>query len=141
MQDYTRNDVATAISLVGTLTAIALALSLGPKELSDFGLNGFWLVFISEPSAWIAGKLCGSMFGHQGLGGWVLAAIGALLSTVAGAMIAGTFVFPGLGTMFAPLILFAVGVEEPMIWITWLICMTGLQIILLKSVDNAVDAD
>lgn len=128
-----KNDIAIAIGLIGTITAIALAMSVHPSVLSDVWINRLGMVILAGPSAWLAGLLFGSLFGHQGYLGWLLAFIGACLCTVTGAMIAGTLVFPGIGTLVAPLVLYSEGTRHPLILISWLICMGGLHLILIKS--------
>ena len=135
MQTYTRNDVALAISLVGIITAIALVCFGDTRDLDYVWIGRIGVVILAGPGAYFAGLLCGPMFGIPGKWGWLAAAIGAAMSTICGAMIAGTFAVPLLGTFIAPLVLIAEGLHQPLIALIWCASMIGLQVILLKSVD------
>ena len=108
-----RRTIAVGIGLVGILTAAALVLFGDTRVLNDTWTGEIGVVIIAGPSAGLAGLVCGGMFGHPHLQGWVLAFMGACLSTLLGAAIAGTFVLPLIGSVIAPTALLDQAIANP----------------------------
>jgi hypothetical protein len=128
-----RKDVAVGFGLVGLLTALAL-VAFGDTRILDATWTGqIGVVIIAGPSAWLAGMACGWMFGRPKAEGWVLAFLGACLSTMLGAAIGGNIVFPILGTIMAPSAILDEAIAHPMIIIVWLALMASMHVILLKT--------
>lgn len=133
MQRPKRSDIALLFGLIGILTALALVFFGNTDELSYVWVGKAGVVVLAGPSAWLAGLACGGLFGHPGPSGWGAAALGAVMSTILGAGIAGTFVVPVLGTIVAPIALIEEAMFRPVILIAWGLLMTGLHILVLKS--------
>ncbi|KAG1713588.1 hypothetical protein GQR58_002053 [Nymphon striatum] len=133
-----RSDIALTIGLCGSLSAVALIIFGDTAALDETWINHFGLVFFAGIGAWLSGLLVGGMFGHSGWQGWIVAAIGAVLATQLGALIAGTFVLPVFGSLMAPIILTTEAIDHPSLLITWAVIMSGLHILVLKSVGERV---
>ena len=127
------DNTAAALGLIGMLTAIVLTFTIEPDAVSYLWFGWGGLIPLAGVSAWLAGRLCGPMFGHAGAAGWLFALVGAILSTTAGTMIAGTFVSPFLGTILAPLVVFAEILQTPFLALCWCSAMVALQ---LWAVEN-----
>lgn len=99
-------DIATAVGLIGMLSATALVVFGDTHDLDSTWISPIGVIFLAGPSGWVAGLIFGGLFGLPGPWGWAALALGAVLPTFLGAAIAGTFVVPLLGTMIAPFELF-----------------------------------
>ena len=126
-------DIATAIGLIGMLSATALVVFGDTHDLDSKWISPIGVIFLAGPRAWVAGLIFGGLFGLPGPWGWATLALGAVLSTFLGAAIAGTFVVPLLGTMIAPFELFEQMIQHPMMLVVWLGLMAGVHVLILKS--------
>jgi len=127
------SDIALTISIIGALSAVALIVFGDTSALNEVWVNRYGLVVVAGVGAWCSGLACGGLFGHPGFIGWVLLALGAVVSTLLGAAIAGTVIIPAFGTLMAPVILVEEGFANPMMLICWAIMMVGIHIVILKS--------
>jgi len=128
-----RSDVAGAIGILGGLCGVALIAFGDISALEYLWVNEVGLVFLAAIGAWAAGWVFAPLFGTDGWAGWVLALAGAILVTGLGSAIAGTLVFPPLGTVVAPLVLVNQAFEFPMLLLSWATLMSGLHLLVLKS--------
>ena len=127
------DNTAAALGVIGMITAGVIVLTMGThdEDVLWFGRGG--LIVVAGCSAWLAGRLCGGLFGHSGWLGWLKAAFGAFLSTICGAMIGGTFVMPLVGTLFAPLVVVGWIVFVPTLTICWSVAMIALHLWALEA--------
>lgn len=133
MPFYKRSNIAVAFGIIAMLTATALVLFGDVRDLRYVWVNKTGLVLVAGPSGWLAGLLCGGLFGSRGGWGWLGASLGAVLSTVMGSIIAGSILLPVIGTMVAPLIMAAEIMQGPAIAIVWVLGMGAIHLMILKS--------
>ena len=111
---------AALIGIGGGLCAASLfvAARLGVGQAVTF--QPVLVVPLAGAGAWLAGLVVYRFFGHPGRRGWVWAGLGYVLATGLGAAVAGTGLYPGVGTLTAPLILAVVIATSPVNLPVWL---------------------
>lgn len=132
MPTQTQTNIATTVGLAGIACALLLVALGDTRDLSHVWGNECVVVALAGPSAWVAGLVVSGGLGHRGAGGVVTSYLAGALATLLGAMIAGTFLAPGLGTLFAPTILFLNFINAPLLGFGWIICIAALHHAALK---------
>lgn len=69
-------DIATAIGLIGMLSATALVVFGDTHDLDSTWISPIGVIFLAGPSAWVAGLIFGGLFGLLGPWGWAALALG-----------------------------------------------------------------
>lgn len=123
MRSEDRLALISAFGCAGFLCAAALIVFGGTRELQHVNATDLLLFIVSGPSAAVGGAICIGLFGHSGGRGWFYAGVGAICSTLLGAMLGGTIVAPVLGALFAPLVLFGNLVIYPAAGLVWFVSM------------------
>jgi hypothetical protein len=59
-------DIATAIGLIGMLSATALVVFGDTHDLDSTWISPIGVIFLAGPSAWVAGLIFGGLFGLSG---------------------------------------------------------------------------
>ena len=132
MPSQTRQYIAIAVGLAGVACALLLVMIGDTRDLRFVWGDAFVVVLLAGPSAWIAGFAVAGGLGHDGAGGWVMSYVASILATLMGAMIAGTFLLPGLGTLFAPATLIANFLATPPLGVAWAAIIAALHYFSMK---------
>ena len=79
MPSNTRFFIAIGFGCAGLVCALALAAFGETGDLRAVNARDIHMIAVSGPSAFLAGLICASLFGHPNGFGWFLAGCGALL--------------------------------------------------------------
>ncbi|KAA9007909.1 hypothetical protein [Histidinibacterium aquaticum] len=94
-----------------------------PGLLTGMSLYHWWVVISGAVGAAGGLYLSGEALGHPGKSGWSKAAWGALVTSFAGSLIAGTLALPLYGTMFGPFSLAVTLAGSPLLAVLWFGCL------------------
>jgi hypothetical protein len=114
------------------LSALMMGLAGGSTGLAmqgPFGDGIGGLAIFAFIGALPGGLAVGWAFGHDGWRGWIRALLGGVLATGLGAAIAGTLLWPGQGTIIAPVAVARAIVTQRNVLAVWLGSMILAQIV------------
>lgn len=126
--------IAIACGVVGVLCATAI---FAPPEVTgpypQISAATLWFLGAAGLGAFLAGMAIAPMFGTAAdIKGWAVALLGALVTTALGSALGGTFVFPGAGTLFAPVIVFTQMWDRAILLLSWAIGMAAVNLYALR---------
>lgn len=126
---------ATHRLLAASLTAVAGAAVMVAISLPTQPLNPMF-VLAAAAGAFLAGLASARFFGHPGRNGHLMGAAAAVLTTLAGAGIAGFGIgliggFPLQGALVAAAFVAAQVATTPHALVVWLIAMTAVHLVML----------
>lgn len=113
---------ALLIACCGAAVMVTIMLE-GPIKLH--------LVLAATVGAAISGNLCGELFGRPGKRGAGMAAFGAVLATLLGAVFAGLLLSPAGGpiaVVAAPTFVAMSLLASPLVLLVWLVAMSGVHL-------------
>ncbi|MBI1418551.1 MAG: hypothetical protein GC146_15150 [Limimaricola sp.] len=85
------------------------------------GLFSLWGAASGAVGGWVALRLSAHRLGHPGLPGTLRALGGIITISFIAALIAGTMILPGYGTMFGPFSLAMTLIGSPIVAVLWLL--------------------
>lgn len=120
--------VAALVGALGWVTAVLMVVANRGDPGAPFlpGRNG-GLHAVATIGATLAGIATAWAFGCPGPRGWALAWLGGALATALGAALAGTLMWPGLGTMMGPLAVAEYLWRYPLVTLGWALGIAGLH--------------
>jgi len=129
-------------ALTGLLTMIAFILSDCNRSFQSCIASGDELLIPATIGAGLAGAVFFTMFGRIGRNGWLLAAVGAVLTTGVGAMIAVVvLIILGNGNLlsdpelvlYGPVLTVMMFDQNPVSFLIWIAVMVGAHLILRRG--------
>ncbi len=133
------------IGLTGLLTMIAINLLQCGVSVSRCFASGNELMWPAAIGAALAGMLFYALFGQEGEKGWMLAALGAVLATAVGAILAvgvmgiwggeGLFDNPSI-VLFGPVFVAMMFAQYPVTFFLWIGIMAGAHLVLRRFLGN-----
>ncbi|MEM6728863.1 MAG: hypothetical protein AAF618_10215 [Pseudomonadota bacterium] len=126
--------IAAAFGLFGAILGVLVFIR-------DAGVQGFlepgfffpiYLFLISFLGTALVALAAAGLMGRPGKRGWGWALLGLALVTFLGSAIAGTLLFPGVGTITGPFLLLGTLTLSPLILIFWLLGGVGIHLLALS---------
>jgi len=123
---------AMLIGLTGGCVGVVMEVIRATPSMRAEWLPGQgWLVpLVAFPGAALAGALCTWSFGRAGPAGWFWALGGAVMTTILGGALGGTFLMAGIGTVMGAATVVAYLVQFPLLLSVWLALMACTHLIL-----------
>ncbi|MFQ6548407.1 hypothetical protein AADZ90_010635 [Aestuariibius sp. 2305UL40-4] len=120
-----RRRAMLVIMLFGGLIAHAVVRHLNQAPLETLEPYDYWTILSGMIGAVIAYRTAEGHLGLPGVWGAVRAFGAGIWITLAGAVIGGTLVLPGFGTMFGPLSVIVTLIEAPVLLVLWAATIFG----------------
>jgi hypothetical protein len=114
----------------GGIVSVAMVVFGGSLAMHLPTGDGFYLAAIL--GAGLAGLGCAASFGRPGWAGWLLAAVGAIVATLAGAIIGSTLigmVFGAFSSGGLGIIAILSAAERPEAVVIWALAMTAVHLV------------